>query len=158
MMSRDKEYVDNVSIAVLVTLIDGSSVTGSLQKPRTRSLVEYMNNEKIFIEIERKDGSQVAIAKNALRTIEATENTRADHLSSELKRYETLEPYAVLGVKKDAPKEAVREAYLKLQRLYHPDRYIGSELPAEITDYIGAVARRINIAYSLLSERGRNAH
>ena len=44
MMSRDKEYTDNVTITVLISLTDRTTMTGNIQRPRTRTLVEYLNN------------------------------------------------------------------------------------------------------------------
>ena len=158
MMSRDKEYIDLVTINVMITLVDRTTMTGNLQKPRTKTLLEFMNYGAQFIEIERKDGSRVDLAKNAIRTIEPYEAPRANQLAQETQKFESFEPHEVLGVPKGAPREAVREAYLKMQRMYHPDRYTGTELPVEVYDYINAIARRVNIAYSMLSERGRAAN
>jgi DnaJ-domain-containing protein 1 len=158
MLSRDKEYQDLVQVAVLVTLTDRSTVTGILNRPRSKTLTEYMNQDAAFLEIERRDGSKVNVAKHAIRSIETHDAPRANHLSAELDKFEKFEPHEVLGVAKGAARESVREAYLRLQRLYHPDRYTGTELPPEVADYIGAVARRINIAYAMLSERGRAAN
>lgn len=158
MMSRDKEYLDLVTVTILITLVDGSSIAGNLQKPRTKSMLEFMNYDVAFIEVERKDGSKVEVAKAALRTIEVTDNPRTDQLANEIRKFDNFEPYSILGVPKGATKEQIREAYLRMQRLYHPDRYTGHELPPEVADYIGAVARRVNLAYSMLSERGRSAH
>lgn len=158
MMSRDKEYQDNVTITVLISLTDRTTMTGNIQRPRTRTLVEYMNNSTLFMEVERKDGSHVTLAKASIRTIEPYEAPRANQLSQEMQKFESFEPHEVLGVPKGAPRETIREAYLKLQRMYHPDRYTGTELPGEVADYINAIARRVNIAYSILSERGRAAN
>ena len=41
----------------------------------------------------------------------------------------------------------MREAYLKLAKVYHPDRYAAAELPAEVREYLSAMARRVNAAY-----------
>lgn len=158
MMSRDKEYTDNVTITVLISLTDRTTMTGNIQRPRTRTLVEYMNNSTLFMEVERKDGSHVTLAKSSIRTIEPYEAPRANQLAQETQKFESFEPHEVLGVPKGAPREAIREAYLKMQRMYHPDRYTGTELPSEVADYINAIARRVNIAYSILSERGRVAN
>jgi DnaJ domain len=158
MMNRDKEYVDLVVVTVLISLVDRTTITGNMHKPRTRTLLEFMNYPAQFIEIERKDGSHVDLAKTAIRTIEPYEAPRANQLAQEMQKFESFEPHDVLGVAKGAPREQVRDAYLKMQRMYHPDRYTGTELPSEVADYINAIARRVNIAYSILSERGRAAN
>ena len=158
MMSRDKEYSDLITVAVMISLTDRTSITGNLQKPRSKTLLEYMNYEAKFLEVERKDGSRMALAKASIRTIEPYEAPRANHLAQNMQSFESFEPHEVLGVDKSAPREAVREAYLKMQRMYHPDRFTGTDLPGEVADYINAISRRVNIAYSMLSERGRAAN
>jgi DnaJ-domain-containing protein 1 len=141
----------------MVTLLDRATVTGTLRRPRQKTLTEYMNNDVQFIEIERRDGSRLNVAKHAIRSVEQHEAPRVNQLASEIDKFEKFEPHEVLGVARDASREGIREAYLKLQRLYHPDRYTGTELPSEVADYIGAMARRINIAYAMLNERTRGA-
>ncbi|KAB2851198.1 MAG: J domain-containing protein [Hyphomicrobiaceae bacterium] len=158
MLARDKAYQDLATVAVLIVLSDGSTLAGNMEKPRTRSLTEFLNYPLAFFEIERKDGSRVQIAKSGVRSVEVTDNPRVDQLATEVKKWDSLEPYQVLGVQKSATKDELRDAYLRLQRLYHPDRYIGTDLPTEVAEYIGGMARRINIAYSMLAERGRPAN
>jgi hypothetical protein len=41
-----------------------------------------------------------------------------------------------------------------MMRSYHPDRFAGVELPKEVSSYLESMARRINIAFSML-ETGR---
>jgi curved DNA-binding protein CbpA len=41
-------------------------------------------------------------------------------------------------------------AYFALAKAYHPDRYATAELPAEVRDYLAAMARRINAAHAAL--------
>ena len=142
----------------MIALVDRTTMTGNIQKPRTKTLLEFMNYPAQFIEIERKDGSRVDLSKTAIRTIEPYEAPRANQLSQEMQKFESFEPHDVLGVQKGAPRETIREAYLRMQRMYHPDRFTGTELPSEVADYINAIARRVNIAYSMLSERGRVAN
>jgi hypothetical protein len=158
MMSRDKAYQDLVESTVLMIMTDGTALTGALHHPRAKTLLEYMNYDSRFIEIERKDGTRVDIAKHAIRSIEVTDNPRTDQLHRAMGQLDTLEPYQVLGIPRGAPREVIREAYLKMQRQYHPDRYTGQELPTEVAEYINAMSRKVNIAYSMLSERGRQAN
>ena len=39
---------------------------------------------------------------------------------------------------------------LEQRQLYHPDRFASLDLPAEMQDYVAAMARRINMAYEAL--------
>jgi curved DNA-binding protein CbpA len=47
----------------------------------------------------------------------------------------------------------VREAYLKLAKLYHPDRYATADLPKEVRDYLAVMVRRINAAHDTVQTR-----
>ncbi len=55
------------------------------------------------------------------------------------------------------PWHAIREAYLRLAKTYHPDRVAGANLPDEVTDYMNRQARRINAAYAMLESTIRSA-
>lgn len=63
----------------------------------------------------------------------------------------THDPYAVLGITNAATPEQIHAAYVTMARNYHPDRYAASGLPREVTDYICAMAKRINAAWDILS-------
>jgi curved DNA-binding protein CbpA len=51
----------------------------------------------------------------------------------------------------------VRQAYLTLSKTYHPDLYSSVALPAEVKEYLAAMARRINAAYRALEEPQQTA-
>ncbi len=61
------------------------------------------------------------------------------------------DPHAVLGIKPGATPEAIRRAYIENLRAYHPDRYAGIGLPAEMAHYVTAMSQRINQAYQQLA-------
>ena len=61
---------------------------------------------------------------------------------------DVLNPFAVLaGVTAEANEEEVHRAYVHLAKIYHPDRYATTGLPAEVCDYLASMARRVNAAY-----------
>ena len=61
-----------------------------------------------------------------------------------------MDPYAVLGVSRDAPVEEIRQAYLSLARRTHPDVRGDSPEAAE-------QMRRANLAWEMLSDAGSRA-
>jgi curved DNA-binding protein CbpA len=61
-----------------------------------------------------------------------------------------FDPYAALGLKRDADWEEVRNAYLRLARTYHADKFASVELPPEVRDYLSQMSRRVNAAYTAL--------
>ena len=60
---------------------------------------------------------------------------------------DAFNPFAVLGVTAEANEEEVHRAYINLSKIYHPDQYTTTGLPAEVRDYLSSMARRINAAY-----------
>ena len=60
-------------------------------------------------------------------------------------------PWAVLGVSKDATADDIRSAYRSLVKMYHPDRMANFDLPQEMKDYAAAMLARINIAHDQLA-------
>ena len=63
----------------------------------------------------------------------------------------------MLGVTPGATREEIRQAYLALAKVYHPDRYATAELPTEVIEYLFAMARRINAAHAALRRRAEEA-
>ena len=60
-----------------------------------------------------------------------------------------MNPYQVLGVSPSASQEEIREAYMKLVKKYHPDRYQDSNLKKQAEDKM----KQINAAYDMLTKK-----
>ncbi|MBO4384191.1 MAG: J domain-containing protein [Clostridia bacterium] len=60
-----------------------------------------------------------------------------------------MNPYEVLGVSPSASNEEIREAYLKLVKKYHPDRYQDSDLKEQAEEKM----KKINAAYDMLTKK-----
>ena len=63
-----------------------------------------------------------------------------------------FDPYAVLGVSRNASKEEIREAYRREMTHYHPDKV--SHLGTELQELAKRKAQAINRAYQELTNRG----
>ena len=72
----------------------------------------------------------------------------APNLNAGRRSTNSVDPFVVLGLPSNAGKEEVRQAYLTMAKIYHPDRYAMAELPREVRDYLSAMARRVNAAYN----------
>ena len=64
------------------------------------------------------------------------------------------DPYAVLGIEKNATDEQVKEAYRELARKYHPDRYADNPL----SDLAKEKMQEINEAYDQIMNSRRHRH
>jgi len=68
---------------------------------------------------------------------------------------ETIDPYQVLGVARDASNEAIKQAWRKLARENHPDTLIAKGMPEEAIALATRQLAAINAAYDRVSkERG----
>jgi len=141
--------------SVIVTLNDGETMHGSLRLPLSNRLADALNNGEAFIDFATQAGEHYFLAKHSVRKIEAFEVPRVDHLERADKRESDFDPYRILGLPKEANPASVKQAYHRLARTYHPDRFAGLELPREMHDYATAMLARINLAYRQLQANGK---
>jgi curved DNA-binding protein CbpA len=66
---------------------------------------------------------------------------------------QAFDPYAVLGVPRNASQSEIRAAYRALAAKYHPDRHQGNPL----NDLAAEKLTELNLAYEILSDPGRRA-
>ncbi|MFN3746158.1 MAG: DnaJ family molecular chaperone [Hyphomicrobiaceae bacterium] len=136
-------------VSVVLSLTDGTELKGRLAVPQGRSLVDALNGSAPFVEFETFDGPRQFLAKHAISGVRLMSPARAQGLAR-LRDSDGFDPYAILGLPAGAPYEAVRAAYLRKAKDYHPDRYANAELPEEVRAYLAAMARRINAAFAAL--------
>jgi hypothetical protein len=150
----DKWRRDNSApMPVVVELRVGDTLFGSLMVQRGKSLREIVNGAELFLEIDTTELGTVLIAKSGISSVRLLTMPTADQLETANRKIEGGEPHIVLGVSADADIEQIRSAFVKLQMLYHPDRYPVENTPPEIVAYANAMIRRVNAAYSVMSRR-----
>ena len=138
-------------VPVLVTLIDGSRIRGTVMLPRDKSLRDLFNMPEPFFDFECLENGPMVIAKTSIASLRQHVLPANDQLEKKMRTLDKSDPHKILGIGRTATREEIRTAYVALARAYHPDRFASSELPPEIAEYIDAMARRINAAYSELS-------
>jgi hypothetical protein len=138
-------------VSVVLALIDGTTMRGTLLQPRDKSLRELFNMPEPFFDIDSMDHGPMVLAKSSIASIRLHQMPAADQLDRKVKILDKSDPYAILGVGKAAQRDEIHAAYIALARTYHPDRFAATDLPAEIADYIATMARRINAAYAELA-------
>jgi hypothetical protein len=134
--------------AIVVVLVDGTTLTGTMLVPRDKQLRDVFNTPDDFLEFEDHRLGTIVLAKASIRTIRPNAIPTAEQLEKRMKALEKSDPFQILGVAKTVDREGLRSAYVALARRYHPDRFLGAELPPEVSEYINQMARRINAAYS----------
>ena len=153
----ERNRVDNASgnahltaVPAELTLTDGEVFSGHLLINSARAVSDVLNGEGVFLEFEPFGGARRFIAKSAIQSVRVIEAGTANALDQRRPLTGEFDPYAALGVKRDAEWDDIRQAYLRLAKDYHADRYASVELPTEIRDYLQQMSRRVNAAYTLL--------
>lgn len=150
----ERNRVDNVpessAVPVEVVLADGTLAKGKLMVSAGKTLADALNGTAAFVEFEPYGGERTFLSKNQVASVQLVGVPRAANLSTRTREGDSFDPHAILGVAPDAGWEEVRQAYHRLAKKYHPDRYASAELPAEVQDYLAVMARRVNAAYAAL--------
>jgi len=151
MFERNKvDAVDQQGVAVEIVTDTGEKTGGRLLVGAGRTLASVLNADGGFVEFEPWGGERALIAKASLRTVKPVQPTRPESLKGRIASTEGFDPHTILGVRPGAGLDEVKIAWHRLSMAYHPDRYASAELPTEVIEYLGAMARRINAAYTAL--------
>jgi len=128
---------------VEIVLTDGNSLLGKIHVAVQGRISDTLNDERAFIPVEMADGSHVAIAKQAIKTVTLP-------AAAVQKSYQGGEPHRVLGVREGASPEEVKRAYHKLCNKNHPDRIRALDLGTDYEELATQNMMRINAAYAQL--------
>jgi hypothetical protein len=138
---------------VEIELVTGQRRRGQVWITTGKSLADVLNGGQPFLEVvPLGELPSCFVAKAQIVSAHLLEMPKYSPLHERRKSGPSDDPYEILAVSRGAPWSVVRDAYLKLAKLYHPDRYSSIDLPAEVQEYIGSRARRINAAYSILEQ------
>jgi hypothetical protein len=140
-------------VDVEIGLGDGLILSGKLIVPPGRTLPELLNSAAGFVEFEPLEGGRMYLAKTALHSVTPSNVPAAPDLWAGPTEGSGFDPFKVLGVDADTTREHAREAYLRLAKAYHPDKYAGTDLPREVRDYLSIMVRRINAAHDAVQAR-----
>lgn len=142
--------VERITHPVEIELTDGNRLVGRVHSLQTRTLMEELNGTGAFVDFESLTGERALLGKARIVAVKSLSVPRGDHLSRSLRQIDAFDPHAVLGLTAGADRAAIKDAYHRKAKAYHPDRFTGVELPQEVADYLSAVTRRINVAYAAL--------
>jgi hypothetical protein len=140
-------------VDVEIGLGDGRTLSGKLVVPPGRTLVELLNGSATFVEFEQLDGGRMYLAKAVLHSVTPSNIPAAPDLWAGPTEGSGFDPFKVLGIDAGATREHAREAYLRLAKAYHPDKYAAIDLPREVRQYLSVMVRRINAAHDAVEAR-----
>lgn len=155
MFDRGSREGSQGPVTVQITLDGGEELQGKLLVPPGRALSDVLNSTAPFIEFEPTEGERMFIAKSALQSVKPTNVPARPDLWAGSAESGSFDPLAVLGLKAGATREEARDAYVRMAKIYHPDRYAAVELPLEVRDYLAAMVRRVNAAHQVLENAQR---
>lgn len=135
-----------------ISLDDGRTLKGKFLVSASRPVFEVLNGPTAFVEFETYQGERELIAKAGIRAIKLVGIPDQGPVASRTVLNDDFNPYQILGVDRGADWDDIREAYHKLAKAYHPDRYAAAELPDEVQHYLSAMSRRVNAAYAALEQ------
>jgi hypothetical protein len=141
-------------VAVEITLQSGQELRGKFLLSPGRALPETLNGPTNFMDFEPFGGHRTFIAKSSIAAVRPMEVDASPSLSVG-GNASNFDPFVVLGVAQTATNEEVRARYLKLAKIYHPDRYAAAELPSEVREYLAAMVRRVNAAFDAVENLRR---
>jgi DnaJ-domain-containing protein 1 len=152
MMKGEGDYarMNRTTVQVTITMATGVQMRGNVFHSKTKTLQEELNKGETFIEFEPMEGQRMFLARTAIAAVKEFNIPRVDQMSRRSTALEQYDPYEVLGLKKGADAAQIRTAYVQLAKIYHPDRFLRTDLPPEVAEYLSAVATRVNLAYSEL--------
>ena len=118
---------------------------------------KLLEADEAFIYLDVFDGDGRFIAKADIRGLKVLTSIKSQTVTLPIPDARNFEPYRILGLEKSASFDDIRDAYHRLSKLYHPDRYAGVELPREVKAYLEAMAKNVNAAFHALKYIGQKA-
>jgi hypothetical protein len=98
-------------IAVALTLDSGETVHGHLFGTQTGRLRDAINSAESYLEVEKRDGTVVFLAKRTIASLRSDEPPRTDQLARRAAMAQGLDPFATLGIDRTAGPNEIKTAY-----------------------------------------------
>lgn len=154
----ERNRVDNRAetlIAVELSLADGSTLAGRAVLSPGKGVHKLLEGEDAFIYVEGFNGEGAFVPKAEIKGLKIIAPGRMQMAALHIPDARNFDPHRVLGLEKGASFEQIREAYHRLSKIYHPDRYAAVELPREVKVYLDAMTQNVNAAFRALRYVGQ---
>lgn len=148
----DSGVMQVVTLPAEIELDNGAVLAGKFITNAARTFLEILNSPSQFLEFEPYGEERMFLAKSSIRSMRLVQVPGPQGLDQKQRETGGFDPFAVLGLAKPTSWDEVRQAYVRLSKSYHPDRFNTVELPDEVRSYLEATARRINVAYAALEK------
>jgi tetratricopeptide (TPR) repeat protein len=118
-----------------------------------KSAIALQGKEKVIAPRPQPVETQPAQpAENAKRGLSQVQRQTVDAMIAWQEKIKNQNPFDILDIGPDAAPEAIKQAYSKLTRMFHPDRLMGS-VREDLTSMAESVFAQIGNAYQLLSDK-----
>jgi hypothetical protein len=150
----ERNRIDNkpeaASVPVEIELQSGEQAKGKLKVPAGHTPIDALNGNGGFVEFEPYGGEPRFIAKSTIVSLRLVGVPRTPGLYARGGTGNDFDPHQVLDISTESTFDEIRQAYVQLTKVYHPDRFVGVAMPKEVNSYLEAMARRINLAFAAL--------
>ena len=156
----ERNPVDNKAetlIAVEVSLDDGSKITGRTVLGPGKGVHKLLESQDAFLYVDGFDGEGAFIPKTGIKGLKVIAPAKSNALHLSVPDARNFDPYRVLGLEKGASFDDIKDAYHRLTKIYHPDRFASVELPREVKNYIEGMAKNVNAAFRALKHVGEKS-
>ncbi|MEQ1715446.1 MAG: J domain-containing protein [Hyphomicrobium sp.] len=154
----ERNRVDNRAetlIAVEITLADASTLAGRAVLPPGKGVHKLLDGDEAFLYVEVFDGDGAFVPKSEIRNVKVIAPARNHTTALFIPDARNFDPHRVLGLEKGASFEQIRDAYHRLSKVYHPDRFASIDLPREVKAYLDAMTKNVNAAFQALRYIGQ---
>lgn len=154
----ERNRVDNRAetlIAVEITMADGGVLAGRAVLPAGRGVHKLLDGEEAFLYVEGFEGGGNFVPTGDIRNVKVIAPPRNVATALFIPDARNFDPHRVLGLEKGASFEQIRDAYHRLSKVYHPDRYAAIDLPKEVKAYLEAMSKNVNAAFQALRYVGQ---
>ena len=141
-----------LAVPAEVTFTDGETSCGKFYVSSSRSFADALNSATPFLEFETYGQERRFVAKSSIRDVKIVAVPGSSNLHNRVRDGDNFEPHLVLGIDRTTEWADVRAAYVTLSKVYHHDRFASVDLPGEVSDYLSAMSRRVNLAYAALEK------
>jgi curved DNA-binding protein CbpA len=136
----------------IYALIDAGAIEIEGKKPVETDSGETKpsGSQKIYTKPARKK-TQTRNTQSAQIANEKSTPPDVSDLEKTYRKYLKMNHYQILNVTKDSTQEEIRNAFVKLSRLYHPDMYDRDKIGTESEDRMEELFSMVNHAYRVIS-------